>query len=248
MIQSIHKPPHRTSRLSRRISLWLFGGYLLLLLMPAAAETESADSLRQSVVNFLKAQTKERPETDIEINVGRIDPRLKLGACQTTPSVFLAPGAKLQGKLTVGLRCSGPKPWTVYIPAQIKIFANVIAAAQPLLRGSEISTADVMPIRKELSQLRSGYFTEKKAVVGKILTQNLSAGHAITPKRIKAPILVHRGEKVTIVASVGALKVKGKGEALRNAAQGELVSVRNSRSKRIVQGVAIKAGTVHVQM
>jgi flagella basal body P-ring formation protein FlgA len=197
---------------------------------------------------FLKAQMKKRAEEDFEVNVGRIDRRLTLEACRKAPTIFLAPGAKLQGKLTVGLRCSGPKPWTVYIPAQIKIFADVIAAAHPLQRGREISAADIISVRQELSRVRGGYFTKSNEVIGKILTQNLPAGHAITPRRVKAPILVHRGEKVTLIAAIGALKVRGKGEALRNAAQGELVSVRNSRSKRIVQGIVMKAGTVQIQM
>jgi flagella basal body P-ring formation protein FlgA len=80
------------------------------------------------------------------------------------------------------------------------------------------------------------------------VTQNLTAGRAITPQRIKAPIVVHRGEKVAIVAAIGTLKVKGKGEALRDAAQGELVSVRNSKSKRVIQGIVTSPGVVRVQM
>ncbi len=221
---------------------------LLLTSTPAVAGIQDTNTLRQSVIKFLQTQTAIRVEQDIEINVGRIDRRLKLTACENTPTAFLAAGAKLQGKLTVGLRCAGPKPWTVYIPAQIRIYAEVVAAAQPLLRGTKISATNLMPMRREISQLRGGYYTKSSSVIGKILRQNIAAGQAITPKRIKAAILVHRGEKVSIVATIGTLKVRGKGKALRDAAQGELVSVRNSRSKRIVQGIATKPGTVNVQM
>lgn len=243
-----HPVSHLARRLASKMKIGMLGGCLCLLITPVTAETQSPNSLRQSVVDFLKTQMESRSDQDIEISVGSIDRRLTLEACQKAPETFLAPGAKLQGKLTVGLRCSDPKPWTVYIPAQIKVFADVIVAAQPLQRGSEISAADVISVRQELGQLHSGYFTKIDDVVGMVLKQNLTAGRALTPKRLRAPILVHRGEKVTIVAAVGALKVKGKGEALRNAAQGELVSVRNSRSKRIVQGIVMKAGTVQVQM
>jgi len=247
MTRTINKSHLRTRCLSLQTNGWLAGG-LLLLITPAVASNQPTEILRQSVTDFLQTQTAKRAGQDIEISVGRIDRRLKLVACKKTPTAFLAPGAKLQGKLTVGLRCNGPKPWTVYVPAQIKIFADVIAATQPLLRGSKISAADIMFVRQELNQLRSGYFTKTDAVIGKVLTQNLAAGHAITPKRVKAAILIRRGEKVTIVASVGTLKVKGKGEALKDAARGELIPVRNSRSKRIIQGIVTKPGTVKVQM
>ncbi len=224
---------------------------MVALLSPTvvnAATYQSAESLRKTVEDFLTTQTAQEKRQDIEISIGRVDQRLKLVSCTTQPQAFLAPGAQLQGKLTVGLRCAGPKPWTVYIPAQIKRYAEVIAAARPLLRGAEIRAGDVMPVRLELSRLRNGYFSEAKNVLGKILTRNIASGQAITPKRVKAPILVHRGEKVNIIATAGALKVRGKGKALRDAAQGELVSVRNIRSKRIVQGIVTKPGTVHVQM
>jgi len=221
---------------------------LLIFSTSAIAANQGTETLRQSVTDFLQAQTKNQPNQDIEISVGRIDRRLKLTACQKSPEAFLPAGATLHGKLTVGVRCVGPKPWTVYVPAQIKIFANIITASQQLLRGTEIRADNLMSVRQEIGKLRSGYFTKPDAVIGKVLKQNIAAGHAITPKRIKSRILVHRGEKVTIVASIGALKVRGKGKALKDAAQGELVSVRNSRSKRIVQGIVTKPGTVNVQM
>jgi flagella basal body P-ring formation protein FlgA len=248
MTQPDNKPKYGLLRHSLRVTACLGGSLFLLLATPTAADSQPSNDLRQSVLSFLQTQTANQLKQDIEINVGRIDRRLKLAACQKPPTPFLAAGAKLQGKLTVGLRCMGPKPWTVYIPAQIKIFANVVTATQPLLRGSKISAADVMPMRQEISQLRGGYFQKTTAVIGKILKQNLAAGHVISPARVKAPILVRRGEKVAIIVSIGSLKVRGKGEALRDAALGELVSVRNSRSRRIVQGIATKPGTVNVQM
>jgi len=247
MTRPINKHHSYTRWHGLRTIIWLIGG-LLLPVTPVGANNQSTEVLHQTVRDFLQAQTAKRAGQDIEISVGRIDRRLKLAVCPKAPTAFLAPGAKLQGKLTVGLHCTGPKPWTVYVPAQIKIFADVIAATQPLFRGNEISASDIMLVRQELAQLRSGYFTKTDAVLGKVLTQNLAAGHAITPKRIKAAILVRRGEKVTIIASVGTLKVSGKGEALNDAARGELVSVRNSQSKRIIQGIVTKPGTVSIQM
>ena len=250
MSKSGHKPypyqrPFRMGVLAR------IGGFflsLLLLATPAIADNQLTDALHQAVSSFLQQQTANQLDQDIEISVGRIDRRLKLTPCKTAPTPFLSAGAKLQGKLTVGLRCSGPKPWTVYIPAQIKSFSNVLSASHPLHRGNKLSAADVMPMRKEISLLQSGYYTNATEVIGKILTQNLATGHAITPQRIKAPIVVHRGQKVAIIASTGSLTVRGKGEALRDASQGELVSVRNSRSKRIIQGIATNPGIVKVQM
>ena len=235
-------------------AFWACSIVLGLILPTAVAasgknnESQSLSILRETALNFLHSQTIQGDKQDIEISVGRTDRRLQLTACNSGPKAFLTAGAKLQGKVTVGLRCSGPKPWTVYIPAHIKIYTNVVSAAHPLRRGDEVSSADLISVRQEVSQLRGNYFTEKNDVIGKVIKQTLTAGQAITEKLIEAPILVHRGEKVSILASIGGLQVRGKGEALKDAARGERVSVRNSRSKRIVQGIATAAGTVSVRM
>ena len=61
-------------------------------------------------------------------------------------------------------------------------------------------------------------------------------------------MLVHRGDEVVILASIGGLQVRVKGKALKDAALGERLPVRNTNSKRIVEGTAIEAGVVSVQM
>lgn len=213
-----------------------------------AANLQSSESLRSTVQTFLEQQTALQHEQEAEIAVGRLDRRLRLTECSTAPSAFLAPGARLQGKLSVGLRCTGKKPWTVYIPAQIKNYANIVTAAHSLPRGRQISDSDLMITRQEISQIRGGYFTKNKNVIGKILKRSMPAGEVFTARKIKSPLLVRRGDEVAILASVGGLQVRVKGKALKDAALGERVPVRNKQSKRIVQGTAVKAGVVSVQM
>lgn len=223
---------------------------LLPLLTPAAhaAQHQPAEPLRQSAKTFLSQQLASTMESDVEITIGGLDRRLRLTVCKQPPKAFLPAGTKLQGKLTVGLRCAGPKPWTVYIPAQIKIYTEVMAATRTLSRNTKVTAADVITVRQEVSRLHSGYFINKDNVVGKILKRSMTAGQTFTPSRLKTPLLVRRGDEVTIIASKGGLQVRVKGKALKNAAKGEQIPVRNNRSKRVVQAIAVKSGTVSVRM
>ncbi len=213
-----------------------------------AANFQSPESLHATVLTFLEKQSALTRSQDTEISVARLDRRLRLTECAKPPVAFLTPGAKLQGKISVGVRCTGQKPWTVYIPAHIKNFANIVVAARPLSRGTAVSDADIMTIRQDLSLLRAGYFIKNKNIIGKILTRSLPQGQAFSPKFVKPPLLVRRGDEVTILATVRGLQVRGKGKALKDAAFGEQVPVRNKQSKRIVQAIAVKSGIVSVQM
>ena len=214
----------------------------------SAASFQSPEMLHAIAMTFLEQQTARQQNLEAEISIGRLDRRLRLTECTTKPTAFLAAGAKLQGKLSVGLRCTGNKPWTVYLTAQIKSFTHVITAAHALPRGTLLSSADLMTVRQDVSQLRSGYFTQNKNVVGKILKRPMSAGQAFSVKNVKPPLLVRRGDEVVILATTGGLQVRVKGKALKDAALGERVPVRNKQSKRIVQGTAVKAGVVSIQM
>lgn len=229
------------------LSLALFL-YIASMTAANAANIQSSEALRQIALNFLQQKTALQQKQESEISIGRIDRRLRLTECSTPPTAFLSPGSKPQGKISVGLRCTGEKPWMVYIPAQIKSYANVISTAHSLPRGTRISAADVMTVRQDIGELRGDYFTENKAIIGMILKKSMSAGQVIVARNVKPPLLVHRGDDVTILASTGGLTVRVKGKALQDAALGERVPVRNKQSKRVVQGTAVKYGVVSVQM
>ena len=105
-----------------------------------------------------------------------------------------------------------------------------------------------MITRQDISRVRGGYFTKNTNVIGKILKRSMSVGQVFSAKNIKSPLLVRRGDEVVISASVDGLQVRVKGNALKDAALGERVPVRNKQSKRIIQGTAIELGVVSVQM
>jgi flagella basal body P-ring formation protein FlgA len=249
---------YNISRPAKCSGHWLAGWFLLslpaLLLLFAAVNADAANSqshgqLRDTARAFLETQlTDNSTQVDTEIQIGRLDSRLRLTPCTSAPKPFLSAGSRLHGKLTIGLRCEEPKPWTVYVPATIHRYADVIVAAHPLDRGARINEVDLNSVRRELSKLHTGYFTQRSEVIGKVLKRSISAGEILSPRRVKAPLVVRRGELVTIIAITGTLQVRGKGKALQDAARGESVPVRNTRSKRIIQAVAIKLGTVKVQM
>lgn len=209
---------------------------------------QSQDALRQSARHFLETQLSSRAQASAEIALGRLDSRLRLSPCDTPLQPFLPAGAKLQGRLSVGIRCSDTTPWTVYLSADIKVFADVMVAARPLSRGETLASGDTVPLRMEVSKLNSGYYLRDDELAGKILRRAIPAGQALTPRVLREPLLVHRGDDVTIIATTAGLQVRMKGKALEDGTRGARVSVRNTRSKRIVEGTAVKPGEVQVLM
>lgn len=239
---------------------WAVGGLWLVICLGsllagtafASEASQSHEALQKSARHYLETQLEARQteasKETAEIVFGRIDPRLRLNACAADLQPFLPAGAKLQGRLSVGVRCPDSQPWTVYLSADIKIFAEVVTTARPLSRGETIGEGDTLPLRMEVSKLNTGYYLQGDDLGGKILRQAVPAGRALTPNMLRAPLLVRRGESVTIIAAGAGLQVRMKGKALHDAALGERVSVQNLGSKRIVEGTAIEPGQVQVLM
>ncbi len=216
---------------------------------PAApAAIQSQDALREAARTFLQTQLVLEADNSAEITLGRLDPRLRLAPCQGPLRPFLPAGARLQGKLNVGVQCPDGKPWTVYLPASIHLYGEVLTTSRPIGRGEILRADDVRPRRQELGRLAGGYFRRDDAVVGKRAVRALPAGTPLDPRMLKAPRVIQRGDAVSILVSLGGLQVRSRGKALADAARGERLSVRNLSSKRIVEGIAVDPGTVRIAM
>ena len=65
-----------------------------------------------------------------ESAVSNLDSRLRLAACGEGLQTFFAPGSRVGSRRTVGVSCQTPKPWTVYVSAQIAYRGEVLVAAR----------------------------------------------------------------------------------------------------------------------
>lgn len=215
----------------------------------AALKPQSHHSIRQVVYQFLAAQLSNGHDTGHkpEIEVGKLDPRLRLPQCATALRTFATGTRRLVGNTTVGVHCSGPKPWTLYVAAHTTVFGRIVVTTRPLPRGHVLNRSDLRVEERDLTTIRGTYLRQPAQAAGQMLRRQLQAGSVLRLNEIAPPILVHRGEQVSIDAGTGPVQVRVYGKALNNGAQGDLVQVRNLSSRRIVQGVVTGSGAVTVQ-
>jgi flagella basal body P-ring formation protein FlgA len=226
------------------VLLWLCGNSHVGF----AIEYESPQAIRTTVDNFLSDRLQNSKLQDFEVHVDRLDPRLRLAHCSAALEPFLPSTTQLMGRITVGIRCPEGKSWTVYVPAQIVVFENVLTAARPLLRGQRIEANDVMVVRQRANRRSRAYFHEPAQIIGMVAKRSIAMGKAFSLQLIQPPRLVQRGEDVTLVAETNALTVRMKGKALADGAEGDVIRVKNSTSNRVVEGVVTRPGIVKVKM
>ena len=214
----------------------------------AAPGIEAPATILERAEQHLATTVAEQHSGRVEIHMGHLDARLRLTKCAAPLEAFQPSGARSNGPTSVGVRCPDAAGWTVYVPAKVDVFGTALVATRSLAKDSVIRAADVQPREIELSRLGQGHVQSIEDVRDRIMRRSVPAGTVLTPAMLTSPDLIRRGSRVTLVNTVGPIKVEMLGEAIGDAARGERVRVRALDSGEIVEGWVESASVVKVTL
>ena len=239
-------PTRRTESIPGLVALLA----LIVCALPAGADDaapQSAASIQKAAREFILTHARAYGGEPL-IEVSAPDPRLRLARCDQPLIAELPPGSRPVGSTTVGVRCPGNSPWSIYLPVRVQIFANILVAARPLARGVPLTPTDVTVSRQDLAAVAGNALTDAAQAIGKRLRYPVATGAALNAGLLDLPPLVKRGQTVTIVSSGQGLEVRAAGEALADGTSGETIRVRNLLTKKIIQATVLETGLVRVSM
>jgi flagella basal body P-ring formation protein FlgA len=209
----------------------------------AAGGRQNVAQLRTVVEQFLQTQTAGLPG-EVSVKVGAIDARTALAACPA-PEAFLQPGARAWGKTTVGVRCTAPSNWTLFVQAQVSVKADYVAAALPLAQGQPIEQGQLVLVKGDIATMPNGIITDMAQAVGRTPMVSLAAGTPLRLDSLRSRPVVQQGQAVRLVSNGKGFSVSSEGKAIGNAGEGQVVQVRTS-SGTVVSGTAKAGGMVEV--
>ena len=210
----------------------------------ATEPRQDLSALRQKAEVFLTTQSQGYPGK-VEIRVGAIDPRLQLASC-ATPEVFLPTGSRAWGKTSLGIRCTAPASWTVYVQANVSVMGQYLISAAPLAQGHVVSDEDLVAASGDLTRLPPGIFTDAAQAVGRTVGMSLMAGAVLRQDMLKTPMAIQRGQTVLVTSNGKGFSVSAEGKAMGSAGEGQIVQVKVA-SGELVSGVARPGGQVEVR-
>ena len=218
---------------------------LLAAVSPASAQAvHNVSSIESQVKGFVATHLD--AEQDTEFTLGRLDPRLRLTACASTLEMRFRREPATGGANAVEVRCVGERPWSLYVTVDISRYAQVLVTTRALTRGSVIAAGDVSLARRRINGTRMDYLSDPTTAVGRVAARAIGADQMLGTSNVMLPRLVKRGDEVIIASGGSAINVQVKGQALKDGALGDRVSVRNLNSKRVVEGVVNANGMVVV--
>lgn len=209
-----------------------------------ATQHHSLSAIAQQAKIYLEREGGRQFGDNLSVEIQAPDPRLRLAACSESLEVFTAPGARSFGNTSVGVRCAGLVPWTIYLRARVRVWMEVLVSRGPLSRGDRVGENDLMVQKMDISQVNGRFLQHPSQAVDLELRRTLAPGVVLTQNMLRAPELIKRGDRVTLLARAGNLSVRVAGKALTSGAMGDQISVENLSSRRRVQGVVSADGVV----
>jgi flagellar basal body P-ring formation protein FlgA len=224
----------------------------LFLSLMAIGGPVSADPFQshQSIVSAAESFLQEAFSRDGEhlvIQVSPLDHRLRLSRCDEALTAFEPPGGISIGHTTVGISCQQPKPWSLYVSADVGIEMPVVIATRDLSRGTALEADDLELQVMDTAHLLRGHFVAVNEVIGQTLKRTLRRGQVVTPSMLLVQKTVRRGEQITILAGSGGISVRSQGKALKDGNPGDLIRVVNLSSKRELEARVVSPGLVTVE-
>jgi flagella basal body P-ring formation protein FlgA len=123
---------------------------------------------------------------------------------------------------------------------------NAAVLLHSLGRGDTVKAGDVAMERRPRSQVGDDVADDVSRVIGLSTRRPLRAGQALRTADLMKRDLVQRGDPVTLIFEVPGVMLSIRGKALEAGAEGDIVSVVNSQSKRTVHGTVSGPGRITV--
>jgi flagellar basal body P-ring formation protein FlgA len=222
--------------------------YLLTSVTGYADDLQSRESIEHTAYMYAFEQVQTSYD-NAQIEMAPLDNRLRLHACNTPLEAFTTNNRKVGlGKQTIGVKCSSPVTWSLYVPVKVKVFRPVVIASQPLAANQIITKSDIRVVSLDIGSFNQGYIKNPEHIIGQQLKYRLSMGTVINPNSLKQQKIIKRGELISLVAIAGKMEVRMSGKALSDGTLGQRVRVKNLSSKRVVEGVVDGPGVIKITM
>lgn len=221
----------------------------LAFIFPAAVHAEeqawqSHESIAEAVQAYI-VQNINLPD-EYELTPIPLDSRLRLPQCSEPLEAFTTTDVIKAGRTTVGIRCNKEKKWSIFTSVIIKTYQRVVVSTRLIQRGEIVSPQHLAIERREVSNLREDFVTQMEQIENKQAARQLDAGTILSPRHFVEPKLVKRGDKVIISTTKADFSIKMNGIAMMDGVKGQMISVKNQSSGRIINATVVEPGLVSV--
>ena len=172
--------------------------------------------------------------------------RIPPGAYETRLTQ-VGPARGAARRLELAVVQDGATVATVPARLDVEVFGPVVIARRQIARRDAIGADDVTVEERDVTALGATVLRDARDAIGKEAHVAIAPGMPLTTQAIASPVLVRRGDVVTVVVETGGMRLSMPADSLDTGAAGMRVRAVNRRSKQEIAGHVVDRGTILVQ-
>jgi flagella basal body P-ring formation protein FlgA len=144
----------------------------------------------------------------------------------------------------VNVNIDGRQVASETVKLNIKMYKEVVVAAKTVLSHETFTEDSIKLERMDISRLPHGFLTDINSAVGLTARRIISPGMVLCNTMLEKPVVVKRGNKVTIIARVGGTEITAPGQAMQDGTENQIIKVQNLNSQKIISAKIIDSSSV----
>ncbi len=156
---------------------------------------------------------------------------------------FSLPRSFKPGSRTVPIRVKLPDGRVTGRNVRVTWYQPAVFTLDSLQKGHILKEGDLV-LRVTDASPNDSFFTSPQRLAGKELRKSLEGQTAVDADDLARKVLVRSGSKVTLEANVRGIAIVVEAVALESGDLGDLIRVRNAKTRQIVSAKIVSAGKV----
>jgi len=189
------------------------------------------------------------PYDEAEISCHPTGQPLKLPGGEIKISIRHQPeyGFVGEGVFPATVYSDGRRVRSLFLKAHVEVYKPIVVARTHIPRGGAFTEDTTTMQTVPLSSLRGGYYLASTGLAGLQARREIRPGTVITTDMVERPVLIRRGEDVMLTCETASLQVAVKMQARTTGRLGDVITVENPSSRKVLCAVVTGPGEVELR-
>lgn len=208
----------------------------------------SARQIRTAVARYIQQNAPWRKD-QLKIRYIKVDQPLTVSGGKIVLTVKPPKHTDWLGPVlfTVRVMVNGAVTKKVTVPANIEVWNDVVLAAKPLGKYQTIEKKHIRIEKMNLARVPANAVLTVDQAVGARTVRSIAANTILRSNQIESPPIIERGDVVQVVAESKRMRISLQALAGEDGAKGDVIRVKNLRSKKTIYAKVVDGQTVRVE-
>jgi len=133
------------------------------------------------------------------------------------------------------------------VPAKVSLSPGVARAVRPLAKGTIVTEADIEVVPQNTATATRQGLAGPDVVLGAELTRAVLADQFLTVQDVRQPLLVRKGELVTVYVLSGGIRIRTEARAQQEGSRGEAITVESLLTRQRFTATVVGPQTAEIR-